>query len=188
MANDAPHPPPAQSPSQLRAMLWADDRQAVHAVVMGSRVPGLEARLAAAGIVDHECLRPGALSPEEAQQAAYMVPLPRDAAFSDWLLFKAAAGLGDWGVVVRSAVPRLAIRSHLRSLSEACLPGGQPIEIDWMDPEVALAILPLCDPASLDAFMGPLQAIVLPRASGWTTLDVELGRLRMRCAQVAAAD
>jgi hypothetical protein len=188
MAIDALAAAPAQSPSQLKAQLWADDGHAVHAVVMGPRVPDLEARLAAAGIVDHDCLRPGALTPDEAQQAAYMVPLARDAGFTDWLLFEAAAGLGDWGAVVRSAAPRMALRSHLRGLSEASLPGGQPIELAWMDPEVALAVLPLCDPASLDAFMGPLRAIVLPRAAAWTTLEVELGQLRVRHARLAAAD
>lgn len=179
---------PAQSPAQLKTVLWGDARASVHAVVMGRRMPDLEARLAAAGVVDHDCLRPGALTPDEARDAAYMVPLAPDAGFTDWLLFEAAAGLGDWGAVVRSEVPRMALRSHLRGLSEACLPGGQPIELEWMDPEVMLAVLPLCDPVALDAFMGPLASIVLPRAAAWTTLELELGQLRVRRARLAAAD
>jgi hypothetical protein len=188
MAAELSDPVPAQSPAQLKTVLWGGTGESVHAVVMGRRIPDLEARLAAAGIVDHDCLRPGALTPDEALAAAYMVPLARDDGFADWLLFEAAAGLGDWGAVVRSAAPRMALRSHLRGLSEACLPGGQPIDLDWMDPEVALAVLPLCDPVALDAFMGPLAAIVLPRAADWTTLELELGRLRMRRARLAAAD
>lgn len=181
---DAAETAPAQTRSQLKAALWSDDASQVHAVVMGSRVPDLQARLEAAEIADHECLVPGALSPEAERSAPYMVPLARDAAFTDWVLFEAAAGLGDWGSLVLSAAPRIMLRNHLRSLGEASLPGGQTIDLAWMDPEIAQAILPLCDPVALAAFMGPLQAIVLPRATGWTRLDVEHGRLRVRSVRI----
>jgi hypothetical protein len=176
------------APAQFKAALWADPRRAVHAVAMGDRIPDLAARLAAANVVDHECLRPGALTPEQQRVAAYMVPLERDAAITHWLLCEAAAGLGDWGVVVLSTAPRLALRSHLRSLTRARLPDGRPIDFDWMDPAVLEGVLPLCDPAALEAFMGPMQSIVVPRAGGIATAELELGRLQWRRARLAATD
>ena len=176
------------APAQLKAALWADPRRSVHAVAMGARIPDLAARLAAANVVDHECLRPGALTPQEQRAAAYMVPLERDAAITHWLLCEAAAGLGDWGVVVLSSAPRLALRSHLRALTRARLPDGRAIDLDWMDPAVIDAVLPLCDPAGLEAFMGPMQQIVVPRADGITTAERALGRLQWRRARLAATD
>ena len=119
------------APAQFKAALWADPRRAVHAVAMGARIPDLAARLAAANVVDHECLRPGALTPEQQRVAAYMVPLERDAAITHWLL---------------------------------------------------------CEAAALEAFMGPMQSIVVPRAGGIATAELELGRLQWRRARLAATD
>lgn len=176
MATAAP-PAPALSATQLKAQLWADERERVTAVVMGTRIPDLPQRLAQADIIDHGCLRPGALSRREQAEAAYLVQLQRESRFGDWLLFEAAAGLPDWGVVTVSAAAPLALRSHLRALADAVLPDGQPLELDWMDPPVLDALLPHFDAAGLRAFFGPMRALVIPSAKRWRRAELQLGQL-----------
>jgi hypothetical protein len=175
------------APEQLKAQLWADAQQQVYAIVMASRVPDLPARLAAADVDDYDCLLPGALTPEQEAQAPYMVQLARRSAFTDWLLFEAGRGLGDWGVIVLSDAQRLALRSHLRALRQAQLPDGQRIELDWMDPAVLGILLPLFDGAALGSFIGPIRSFVIPGSEEWTTVDPSAGQLQWRRARLAAA-
>jgi hypothetical protein len=170
----------ALSLHQHKAALWADDRLQVYAVVMGTRIQNLSAALAGADIVDFDCLLPGALSDETQRTAPYLVQLKRESAFTDWLLFEAAASLGEWGVLVRSASKMLALRGHLRSLLHAQTPQGDTIELDWMDPTVLKALLPLFEPAALAGFMGSMESVVVPEVTTWTTARAVLGKLELR--------
>jgi hypothetical protein len=172
-------------PAQLEAQLWDDERLRVFAVVMGSRIPDLPQRLASADIVDHDCLRPGALTRAEQLEAAYLVQLQRGSEFGRWLLFEAAATLPDWGVVVLTAAAPLALRSHLRALSEARLPEGASIELEWMDPVILRALLPHFDASALRGFMGPIQAWVIPGAAQWHRAELVTGQLQWREAALA---
>lgn len=178
---------PALTPEQLKAQLWADARRQVHAVAMASRIPDLGDRLAAADVIDYDCLLPGALSPDEQRRAPYMVHLAERSSFTDWLLFEAVAGLGEWGVVVLSDAPRLPLRAHLRSLLQATLPDGQRIDLEWMDPAVLDVLLPLFDATGLHDFMGPMQSLVVPRADDWSTVEISAGQLQRRRARLAPA-
>jgi hypothetical protein len=186
--NDATRPADdtVLAPAQVKAGLWADARRQVYAVVMGSRVSDLPTRLATAQVIDHDCLLPGALSPEEEQQASYMVQLDAASPFTDWLLFEAAQGLGDWGMLALSDAPRLALRAHLRSLRQASLPDGRTIELEWMDPAILQILLPRFDRAGLSAFMGPMQSLALPRAAEWESAEYSAGQLQWRRVRVAA--
>lgn len=190
-ASAPPVAAPLQSPAQLKAQLWADDRAQVYAVVMGTRIPELPQRLAAAQsanqLQDFDCLRPGALPPHERAAAPYLAWLQRESPFTDWLLFEAARGLGDWGVVACARVPLLALRSHCRGLLAAQLPGGETIALDWMDPEILHALLAVPDPVALAALFGPMDALVVPGAATWTTLRTSAGQLERRQAGVAQA-
>jgi len=175
---------PALEPAQLKAQLWADPAQQVHAVLMGSRLPGLPARLhgelAANEIDDYDCLLPGALTRAQQEAAPYLARLRPDAAFTDWLLFEAAPTLGAWGVLASSQVPMMALRSHLRGLRAARLPDGATITLDWMDPEVLQLLLPLFDAAALGTFMGPVATWVMPGNGLWTVARASAGRLDQR--------
>lgn len=171
--------PGALSPAQLKASLWADERLRVHAVVMGSRVPDLPARLAAAEGLLHECLLPGALDPALRRQAPHLLTLAPDSPFSDWLLFEAAKGLGDWGVLVLSAQLRLTVRQHLRSLLKVVLPQGLRVDLDWMDPAVLDCLLTAADPDACQAVFGPVQAFVAPAPGEWRRYEAPLGSLRV---------
>ena len=177
----------AQAPAQLKSRLWADPSQQVYAVIMGSRVPTLPARLAEADVADYDCLIPGALDPAQALNAPYFVHLQAESAFTDWLLFEAGASLGEWGVVAISGAPRLALRTHWRGLLQAQLPEGQSIALDWMDPEILWALLPLFDTAGLARFFGPVTTLVQPGAQDWRHARLDPGGLQQVSIPLAKA-
>lgn len=169
---------PAQSPAQLAGALWSDAGCRVYAVVRGTVVPDLPAMLATADIVDHDCLLPGALPPATKAAAPYLVQLRQGVPFTQWLLFEAAAALGPWGLLLLSRQPRLPLRNHLRTLGKGLLPDGLVIDLDWSDVQVLQAVLPLFDAPSLQRFLGPVEAMVLPEATSLTRVDAPMGRAR----------
>ena len=179
--------PASLSPAQLKAQLWADDAQQVFAVVMGERVPDLPTRLAAADLLNHDCLLPGALSPAAQRRAPYLVQLKRESVFTDWLLFEASATLGDWGVLLSSAARRLQLRGHLRGLLQALMPDGRRIELEWMDPAVLRILLPLFDVAGLSEFFGPVGSVSVAGADRWFTASATQGRLTTHTTALARA-
>jgi hypothetical protein len=166
-------------------MLWADGGLQVYAVAMGSRIPDLAVTLAAADVLDFDCLLPGALSDEAQRSAPYLVLLKPESAFTDWLLFEAAAGLGEWGVLALSGTKMMALRGHLRGLQNAQTPTGLTFRLDWMDPTILQALLPLFDAAALKAFMGPLHALVIPGPSAWVTASLTAGNVEVRSIPVS---
>ena len=177
----------AQAPAQLKSRLWADSQQHVYALIMGSRVPALPTRLAEAEVIDWDCLLPGALEPQATLDAPYLVQLRADSAFTDWLLFEAAGALGDWGLVAVSGAPRLALRTHWRGLLQAQLPDGANIALDWIDPEIFWALMPLFDAAGLQRFFGPVSTIVQPGAADWRHARLDPGGLQQVSIPLAKA-
>jgi hypothetical protein len=96
------------------------------------------------------------------------VTLKRQSAFTDWLLFEAAASFAHWGVIAQSRLSFLAMRSHARALCKAQLPNGQAIRIDWMDPEVMEALLPVAAPDQLQRMYAGFDTLVTMSADRWT--------------------
>jgi len=155
----AAEPPPSRTLAlaQQRESLWGDARQHVYALMVAPKVPGLRERLAQADVDDWDGLWTGELDPEERTAAPLLVTLKRESAFTDWLLIEAARGFGRWGALAQSQLPFLAMRTHARALCKAQLPNGQAIRIDWMDPEVMEALLPLAE-----APFTPIRRTTLP--------------------------
>lgn len=180
-----------QTPAQLKQRLWADAATSVYAVALAGRFPDLPGRLEAAlrarELADYDCLLPGAIAPNLRREAPYLMHLQRDGAFTDWLLFEAAAGLGPWGVLLRAPVGRLALRSHLRPLLRARLLGGAVVNLDWMDPEVLALLLPRFDAAGLRDFAGPVSDWVLPQPAAWQWARAVLGRLDLQLLRLPQA-
>jgi hypothetical protein len=181
----------ALSAAQHKAALWTDAALHVYAVVMGSRVVDLPARLTQAQDgkpgLDVHCLRAGALSPAEQAAAAYLVRLHPDAAFTNWLLDEAAAGHPDWGVLVRSKLETIAMRSHARALCQARTPSGEAIQLAWMDPAVLRLLLPLAAPDQLRQIFEPVAALSLLEPARWTHFRLALGRLQTELVDVTVA-
>jgi hypothetical protein len=167
-------PPPSSTLSlaQQRASLWADARQHVYAVLVGWKIPGLRERLATGDVDDWDGLWTGELDAEERLAAPVLVTLRRESTFTDWLLGEAATTFDRWGALAQSRLPFLAMRTHGRALCRAQLPNGQAIRIDWMDPEVMEALLPVAAPDQLERVYAGFDTLLTLRADRWTRWSV----------------
>ncbi|WP_077035848.1 DUF4123 domain-containing protein [Pelomonas sp. KK5] len=175
---------PALSPAQLKSALWADRLVQVYALILGHRIGELPERLAAADgdaqITSYDCVLPGALSPQRRRTAPYLVALKPESTFTDWLLNKAAGEFADWGVLVRTRLSFLGLRSHSRDCLEGRLPDGQPIVLEWMDPAVLRLLLPLAPGDQVEELLGPLETLVMTGTERWTLCSQQFGRLQMQ--------
>lgn len=185
MAITTLEPAPSSTLAQQRESLWADAQQRVYALMMTAKVPGLRERLARADVDDWDGLWTGELDAEERAAAPLLVTLKRDSAFTDWLLVEAAAGFGGWGAIAQSRLPFLSMRTHGRALCKAQLPNGQAIRIDWMDPEVMEALLPVAAPDQLERVYAGFDALVTLGAQRWTRWSRDGARLLRRTTAVA---
>ncbi len=169
--------PSTLSLAQQRESLWADARQRVYALLLASKLPGLRERLAQGDVDDWDGLWTGELDADERVAAPVLVSLRRQSAFTDWLLLEAAAGFGGWGAMAQSRLPFLAMRTHGRALCKAQLPNGQAIRVDWMDPEVLEALLPVAAPDQLAQVYAGFDVLVTLSPDHWTRWSVSAGRL-----------
>lgn len=160
-------PGSAFSLAQLQASVWARDGGRVHAVIDGSLVPGLPARLQEADTMGWDCLQRGALSPEGAAQAAYIVELVRESPFTTWLLTEAAQSFAGWGVLALSTRPLLAMREWSRDLAEVRLPDGRRRPWRWWDHGLLDTLLPTLQPGQVDAFFAHDVQVVAIQAERW---------------------
>ena len=183
--------PPRESPAstlslaQQRELLWADPSRRVYALLLGARLPGLRERLAQEDVDDWDGLWTGELDADERAAAPALVTLKRESPFTDWLLGEAAAGFAGWGALAVSKLPFLAMRSHGRALCRATLPNGQSIRIDWMDPEVLEALLPVAGADTLQRVYAGFDSLVTLEPSRWTRWSVEGARLARQTSGVA---
>ncbi len=158
----------ALATAQIRSALWNRPEARVHAVIDGGVVPGLPLRLQAAQTVGWDCLQRGALSPDAAASAAYVVELQPDAEFTRWLVDEACAAFDGWGVLMTTSRPLLALREHSRDLAEVRVPDGRRRPWRWWDHELLALLLPGLAPSQLDAFFAAGQQLVVPGAHRWT--------------------
>ena len=168
---------PSLSLAQHCESLWADARQRLYAVLVATKVSGLRERLAGADVDDWDGLWMGELDADERRAAPVLVTLKRASAFTDWLLREAAGSFAGWGVIAQSRLPFLAMRMHGRALCKAQLPNGQAIRIDWMDPEVMEALLPVAPPDQLQRAFAGFDALITVRTDEWTRWSVSATRL-----------
>jgi hypothetical protein len=171
---------PLSAPSSLpqqKAALWTQPDAHVYAVIDASQVPGLTALLTQADIKGWDCLHRGALPPDEAAKAPYLVELKPESPFTNWLLQEASATMENWGVLVVSALGLRPLREHLRDLNDAQTPQGQRFTLRWYDRRIMRALLPSCSTTQLHQFFGPINAIALPTPKDWTWFRESVGQL-----------
>ena len=162
---------------QQRESLWADAQQRVYALMVTSKVPGLRERLAQGGVDDWDGLWTGELEADERAAAPLLVTLKRESQFTDWLLAEAALSFVGWGAIAQSRLPFLATRTHSRALCKAQLPNGQAIRVNWMDPEVMEALLPVAAPEQLQHVYSGFDVLVTMTADRWTRWSLSSARL-----------
>lgn len=171
--------------AQQREALWANGQQRVYALLVTSKLPGLRARLAQGGVDDWDGLWTGELDPDERAAAPLLVTLKRESPFTDWLLIEAARSFAGWGAIAQSTLPFLAMRTHSRALCRAQLPNGQAIRVDWMDPEVMEALLPVAAPEQLQHAYCGFDVLVTMTAQRWTRWSLSAARLVRETTAVA---
>jgi hypothetical protein len=185
MATHEPPPTRSVSLAQQRESLWADARQQVYALMVTPKVPGLRERLAQSDVDDWDGLWTGELDPEDRAAAPLLVTLKRESAFTDWLLAEAAQGFGSWGALAQSRLPFLAMRAHARALCKAQLPNGHSIRVDWMDPEVMEALLPLAASDQLERLYAGFDTLHTLSAQRWTRWSLSAAQLVRETSGVA---
>jgi len=142
----------------LAAILFGKAERRLFAVLDGASVPDLVKNL-----FDHEpeycCLYRGELEPDMASVAPYLVRLESGSEFSEWLLRE---GWGaHWGIFVGSTANLRALRDHFREFQTVELPDQRTVLFRYYDPRVLRSFLPVCNPAELGAFFGPVQSFVV---------------------------
>lgn len=168
---------PASTLPQQKASLWTQTGARVYAVISAAEVPGLLNQLTPQNVAGWDGLHRGALPPDEAASATYLVELRAESAFTDWLLGEASATLPNWGVLVVATQGLRAVREQLRGLSQAHTPQGRRFELRWFDRAVLQVLLPSLSAAQLSTFFGHCSAFVLPEALRWTWYRASVGQL-----------
>ena len=159
--------------AQQRQSLWADDGHRVYALIVGAKVPGLREQLATADVDDWDGLWTGELDDAERAAAPLLVALKKKSPFTDWLLTEAAQSFAGWGALALGKLPFLAMRSHGRALCRAQLPNGQAIRIDWMDPDVMEALLPVAGADMLQRVYAGFDMLVTLQPGRWTRWSLQ---------------
>ena len=138
---------------QILKQLFAVPDTTVYAVLDGASVPELPQTLERFE-VEAECLFRGEQNLEMAQVAPYLVRLPPDAAFTEWLLRE---GWGKhWGIFILSKADLRELRMHLRTFLKVYGPDLKPLYFRYYDPRVLRVYLPTCNPRELQTVFGPV--------------------------------
>jgi len=167
--------------AKLGAALFADPALRAYAVVDGASRLDMEALLYDSG-VPHTCLFTGALDPEVAAVAPYLVALDPGSP----MLAPLAAGLGRaQAIFILTGAAMVPLRRHLRTLTLARIPDGRTVFFRFYDPRVLRSVVPLLTPQQRQAFFGRDVAAYLCEAAD--TPDDAAGPVLMRFARDAPA-
>ena len=142
---------------ELAGLLYCKGDRPVFAVLDGASAPGL-----VKGLYAHEpefcCLYRGALQPDIAAVAPYLVRLEAGSEFAEWVLRE---GWGvHWGIFVVSAASLRALRDHFREFHNVELPDQRTVLFRYYDPRVLRSFLPACNYSELREFFGPVQSFI----------------------------
>ena len=143
---------------ELAGPLYGKGDLPLYGVLDGASSPALVKK-----IYEHTpeycCLYPGELKPDAAVVAPYLVRMERGGKFSDWVL---SEGWGvHLGVFVVSSADLRSLRDHFREFLKVELPDQRTVRFRFYDPRVLRSFLPVCNPAELTMFFGPVQSFVL---------------------------
>lgn len=110
------------------------------------------------------CLYAGALAPELAAVAPYLIELRRDSPFTQDLL---KDGWGDsWGVYLLSTATLEELRRHFRRFLRVKDETGKTMIFRYYDPRVLRSYLPTCNAEELAFIFGPVAMFVIESDQG----------------------
>lgn len=143
----------------------------LYGIFDGATVPNLPTRLFEAQLPNH-CLFKGDLHPDLAHVAPYLVFLPPDHEFTDWVF---SEGLGnDWGIFVHSRDSLIEMRNHFRSLVNVYDEHANARTFRFYDPRVLRQFLPICTPDELETLFGNADRFFAETEDGDDLLSFEL--------------
>jgi hypothetical protein len=142
---------------KLRAVLFSADAESVYAILDGASVPELLPKLKAA-MEEHVCLYRGALEPDMAEVAPYLVKLRRESPFTGWILNE---GWGNhWGIFLTTPAGIEALRRHLRQFLRVRDHTDQVLYFRYYDPRVLRVYLPTCRRNENKNIYGPITRFI----------------------------
>lgn len=114
---------------------------------------------------NYRSLYEGPQAEELAAAAPYLLELPHE---TDLLERVAIEGWGrSWGIFLRSQLPFLEVRRHLRKHLMVQVEGKEkPVYFRFYDPRVLRDFLPTCTPDQVKEFHGPIQAFYAEGSDG----------------------
>lgn len=143
----------------------------LYGVLDAAVVPDLPMRLFESGLPNY-CLFPGDLEPDLLHLAPYLVYLPDEHEFTEWILNE---GFGDdWGIFIQSRASLIEMRRQLRSLLNVYDEAGNSMTFRFYDPRVLRQFLPTCSKEELSAFFENVDALFAESETGEDLLCYEL--------------
>ncbi|MDD2728814.1 DUF4123 domain-containing protein [Malikia sp.] len=157
----------------LHSRLWREPGLKPWVALDGAGVADLLPRLHHPAAPRWACLFHGRLEPGVAALAPYLLEVPRQGPWRDWLL----SGWGShWGVYLQApeAMDLASVRRHLRKLAIAYGPAGESLLFRWYDPRVLRLAAPGLEARQLQALFGPLRGFLFEGAAPGQGLALEL--------------
>lgn len=150
--------PASERVQSLIEQIFSYAEAGVFAIIDGASAPGL-----LQSIYQFEpqycCLYRGALEPDLAEVAPYLVHLEPDSPFTQGLLEQ---GWGKhWGIFVLAEVDLRVLRQHFRKFLMVHDESGKPLYFRYYDPRVLRAYLPTCNETELRLVFGPVSRYYL---------------------------
>jgi hypothetical protein len=166
---------------QLEQHLSPPEGASMYAVVDGAATPRLLDKLYGLR-PKFECLFRGALEPDMAEVAPYLVRVEPGTPFATWLL---ESGWGNHCCIYAASAAGLdEVKRHLRAILVVHDPSGKPLYFRFYDPRVLRKFAPVCKPEDLDALFGPIRAFLLEDEDASKLLRFEVAGDQLRAERV----
>lgn len=143
----------------------------LYGLLDGAAMPDLLLRLHDAQLPNH-CLFNGDRNPDLAHVAPYLVFLPPEHEFTEWILRE---GFGDdWGIFFHSRHSLIEIRRHFRGVANCYDEDGNSRVFRFYDPCVLREFLPRYTPKELTEFFGNVDAFFAEAEDGENLVRFDL--------------
>ncbi len=146
-------------------------------ILDGASVPQLPMQLYKMQATN-ECLFKGDLEPDMLYVAPFVVHLPPEDKFTEWVF---SEGFGKhWGIFVQSRRSMNEMRRHFRSLVNVYDEDARSLIFRFYDPRVLNKFLPTCDAAQLRQFFGDMDAFYAEDGPNLIRFRLDKGRLETK--------
>ena len=153
---------------------WAgSDKYNIYAILDSARDEAILGQIMLSG-VENRCLFEGQKGFDLAEVAPYVVPLKKDAPFTNWVL---GSGWGkSWGIFLRSDASLKHMQKHFRYFTKVYDDEMRPVYFRFYDPRVFRVYLPTCNEEELDTIFGPCWAIFSESEDGSSLIEYTLDK------------